>query len=204
MNKVLFLIIFILCVSLTTAVYAGSLYGSLGSGRGSLYGSLGSASGLYGSLGSDVSKYCGDGKYRDSKHNKGHKGSDRGHRNYGCGIAAGYIGTPTFIEYITAPVYYEPAPVYYVPVPVYHESPPVADAPTPAPIVETPAPVADVKLDNVPKGHWEVEKIWVPDNKRSWIETYYDESRDVLVLTNRDEKLGANGHWAEREIWVEE
>ncbi len=40
--------------------------------------------------------------------------------------------------------------------------------------------------------------------RASWIEKYYDEERDVLVLSNREQKLGTNGHWAEREIWVED
>jgi hypothetical protein len=95
--------------------------------------------------------------------------------------------------------------VYYVPAPVYYEPAPVSEPATVAdPVPEVSAPVAVAATDNVPKGHWEVQKIWVPDNKSSWIEKYYDEERDVLLLTNREQKLGTNGHWAEREIWVED
>ena len=200
MKKLLSFVDFVLCVSLATTVYADSLFGSLGSGGNSLFGSLGGGSSVFGSLGPGGSKYYGAGGYRGGRYHEGQRGHYKGHRYYGCGIAAGYIGTPAFIEYIPPPVYYVPAPVYYEPAPVSEVPAPVADAPVP----EAPAPVAVATSDNLPSGHWEVQKIWVPDNKRSWIEKYYDESRDVLVLSNREEKLGTNGHWAEREIWVED
>jgi hypothetical protein len=197
MNRALAFIIFAAGVSLTTSVYAGSLYGSLGSGGGSLYGSLGSGSvDLYGSLGSG-SSYSGGSRFRGGRDYKNHRDHFRGHKNYGFDIAGGCIGTPSFIEYVPQPAYYVPEPVYYEPVPA-------AEAPAPSPVEVSPAPAPVAAPDTVPRGHWEVQKIWVPDNKRNWIEKYYDESRDVLVLSNREEKLGTNGHWAEREIWVED
>ena len=152
------------------------------------------------------------GEHRENhsgRHDRDHRGYYRGHRYYGLGIAA----TPGFIEYVPSPVYYVPAPVYYDPAPFYYEPAPVSgpkpvsDVPAPvvnAPVPAAPAPVTVATTDNVPKGHWEVQKIWVPDNKSSWIEKYYDEARDVLVLSNREQKIGTNGHWAEREIWVED
>jgi hypothetical protein len=200
MTRALSFIIFISCVSLTTAVYAGSLYGSLGP-AGSLYGSLGPVGSFYGSLGSDSSSNFSVSGHRGIRNHSGHKDNYRGHGNYGLGIAAGCIGTPNFTEYIPQTVYYVPASVSYEPVPV-------AEAPAPAPVAVSPppapAPAAVAAPDTGPGGHWEVQKIWVPDNKRSWIEKYYDESRDVLVFSNREQKLGTNGHWAEREIWVED
>ena len=165
MKKLLSFIIFTVCVSLTTAVYAGSLYGSLG-GRGSLYGSLGggsfygnlgpSGSNLYGSLGSSGSRHNGGG-YKGSKYHKGNSGHYRGYGYYGGGIAAGYIGTPAVIEYI-------PQPVYYLPAPVYYELAPVPETPAPAtvataPIPEAPVPVTVVTTsDNVSKGHFRARR----------------------------------------------
>ena len=216
MKKLLSFIMFVLCISISATVYAegywGS-YGGLGYGGNSLFGTLGGGNSLFGSLGPGPSKYYSGGGYRDGRHHEGNRRHYRGHRYYGCGIAAGYIGTPGYIEYIPPPVYYIPAPVYYGPAPDYYEPAPasdptpVSDVPAPvvnAPVPAAPAPVAVAATDNVPKGHWEVQKIWVPDNKSSWIEKYYDEARDVLVLSNREQKLGTNGHWAEREIWVED
>jgi len=134
----------------------------------------------------------------DGRHDRGHRGYSGGYGYYGYGIAA----TPGYIEYVPSPVYYVPAPVYYEPVP---ESEPASVSDASAVVPQAPAPAAvAATTDNVPKGHWETQKIWVPDNKSSWIEKYYDEQRDVLVLTNREQKKGTNGHWAEREIWVED
>jgi len=206
MKKLLSFIIFVLCILLATTAYAGGWghYGSLGYSRSSLFGSFENGGSIFGNLGYGDrslfggSRYYGGGGYRGGRFHEGNSGHYRGHRYYGCGITTGYIGTPTFIEYIPQPVYYVPAPVYYEPAPV---SEPTTVA---APVPEAPAPVAVAATDNVPKGHWEVQKIWVPDNMSSWIEKYYDEERDVLLLTNREQKLGTNGHWAEREIWVED
>ena len=216
MKKLLSLIIFLLCVSISATVYAGGYWGSysgLGYGSNSLFGTLGGGNSLFGSLGPVPSKYYREGGYRDQRHREDNRGHYRGNRYYGCGIATRYISTPGYVEYIPPPVYYVPAPVYYDHVPESYEPAPVSepksvsDDPAPdanASVPEAPAPVTVATNDTVPKGHWEVQKIWVPDNKSSWIEKYYDESRDVLVLSNREQKLGTNGHWAEREIWVED
>lgn len=216
MKQLLSFIIFVLCISISATVYAGgyrSSYSGIGYGSSSLFGTLGGGNSLFGSLGPGPSKYYREGGYRDRRHRESNRDHYRGNRYYGCGIATRYIGTPGYVEYIPPRVYYVPAPVYYDHVPEYYEPAPVSECKpvsddlTPdanASFPEAPAPVTVATNDNVPKGHWEVQKIWVPDNKSSWIEKYYDESRDVLVLSNREQKLGTNGHWAEREIWVED
>jgi len=219
MKKLLSFIIFVLCISISATVYAGgyrgsygglgyggnSLFGTLGGGN-SLFGTLGGGNSLFGSLGPGPNKYYSGGGYRDGRHHEGNRGHYRGHRYYGGSIATRYISIPGYVEYIPPPVYYIPAPVYYDPAPDYYDPAPVYEptpvSDVPAPVPTSPAPVAVATTDNAPKGHWEVQKIWVPDNKTSWIEKYYDEARDVLVLSNREQKLGTNGHWAEREIWV--
>jgi hypothetical protein len=216
MKTLLSFIVFLFFISIATTVYAGGYWGSyngLGYGNNSLFGTLGGGHSLFGSLGPGSSKdYWGDG-YRDKRLNDGNRGHYRRHRYSGCGIATGYISAPGYIEYIPPPVYYIPGPVNYDTAPEYSEPAPVYEPKTvsdvPAPAVNAPVPAVSAPLtvattDNVPKGHWEIQKIWVPDNKSSWIEKYYDEKRDVLVLSNREQKLGTNGHWAEREIWVED
>jgi hypothetical protein len=115
MKKLVSFIIFVLCLLLSTAVYAG------GHGGGGHYGGGGYRGGGH---------YGGHGGYgHGGGYYGGHGGyyGGRGYNSWAVGINLGgypyypYYGYGPYWGYgCYAPVYYAPAPVYYAPAPVYY------------------------------------------------------------------------------------
>lgn len=178
MKKIVSFIIFVLCLLLATAVYAGG-WGHRGGGHS------GGRGGYYGHGGG---WYRGGGYYGGHRgyygHGRGYYGGHGGYyRGYGynswrVGINLGgypYYGYGPYWGYgYYAPAYYTPAPVCYAPAPVYY----------------------------APSGHWETQQIWVSGSQRCWVDQYYDKSRDVWVLGHWEERPGGPGYWSQQQVWV--
>ena len=115
MKKLISFIIFVLCLSLSTAVYAGGLgswrrWTLWGHGGGGHYGRRWILWRPWGLLGHGGGYYGGHGGY----YNSWAVGINLGGYPY-YGYGAPYYGYGYY-----APVYYAPAPVYYAPTPVYY------------------------------------------------------------------------------------
>ena len=180
MKKLLSIIIFVLCISLATTVYAGRW------GRGGHWGGGGHRGGGY--YGGHRGYYSHSGGYYGGHGHHGHGGS---YNSWAVGINLGGFGYPYYNGYYGgypyygygapycgygyAAAYYAPAPVYYAAAPVYY----------------------------VQSGHWETQQVWVPGtNQRYWVDQYYDKIRDVWVLGHWEERSGTPGYWTQRHVWV--
>ena len=178
MKKLVSFIIFVLCLSLATIVSAGGGHrgGGYSGGRGGSHGH----GGYYGGGGYRGGRYYG-GYSRGYGHGGGYYGGHHGgyydgYSSWAVGVGFGgypYYGYGApYYGYGYAPVYYAPAPVYYAP--AYY----------------------------APSGHWETQQIWVPGSQRSWVDQYYDKSRDVWVLGHWEERPGGPGYWTQQQVWV--